>query len=146
MPDKVVEKGQKVIFLHLWNERIPTLPSNGADFGWANRIRRRLMHSLRLLAEHIQSNPSLVDIQAIGAVTVLLMPGDSFAQRLGFSLLPYRNPLGQFGEFWENFYSWWLMWAYNVVTLRQKRLLNLRRMEMWISMEAFLKRYASLNG
>ena len=25
-----------------------------------------------------------------------------------------KNPLGAFGEFWENFYTWMLMWAFSM--------------------------------
>ena len=55
--------------------------------------------------------------------------------------LPYRSPLGRFGEFWENFYAWWLMWAFNAASLRHRRLLHMRRAELWMSAVEFMSRY-----
>jgi len=54
-------------------------------------------------------------------------------------VFPYRSPLGRFGEFWENLYARWLMWAFNAASLRHRRLLRLRRDEVWASADAFLK-------
>jgi hypothetical protein len=62
---------------------------------------------------------------------------------LGFVVQPYHSPLGSFGEFWENFYSWAIMWAYNAVSLRQRHLLQLRRSEFWMSIADFLRRYGA---
>ena len=63
--------------------------------------------------------------------------------RLGFSEFPYQSRLGRFGEFWENFYTWALMWAFNEVSLRQRHLVALRRTEIWMSVGEFLRKYGS---
>jgi len=62
-------------------------------------------------------------------------------QRLGFTVIPYHRSLGAFGEFWENFYTWMLMWTYNPGSLRYRGLWGLRRAEIWMSAEEFLRRY-----
>ena len=67
--------------------------------------------------------------------------GERLFTRLGFTVFPYQSPLGRFGEFWENFYTWALMWAYNAVSLRQRQLLALDRTESWITSGEFLRRY-----
>jgi hypothetical protein len=63
-------------------------------------------------------------------------------QRLGFIMLPYHRPLGRFGEFWENLFSWWLMWAYNDSSLLRRSFWRLQRTEMWMTREEFLRRFA----
>jgi len=82
----------------------------------------------------------------VGAATVLVPFGDPSGARslltfLGFCLMPAHNPLRRFGEFWENFCTWILMWAFNVASLHSKHLLRMRRIEAWIPFDEFLRRY-----
>lgn len=147
LPDCLIPAGAPILEIHLWNEHIPPLPPAGADIGWALTVQRRLMASFRALARRLQSDPSLSVISAIGGVTVLAFAPQGLGviklfERLGFTVYPYRNPLGRFGEFWENFYTWGVMWTFNEVSLRRRRLIALRRGEIWISKERFLARYS----
>jgi hypothetical protein len=92
-------------------------------------------------------DPRLASVRAVGGTTALLSPGSHpggrrFLERLGFTILPYRSPLGRFGEFWENFYAWWLMWTFNVASLRHRQLLHLRRAELWMAADEFVSRYS----
>jgi hypothetical protein len=140
------DAGEPVLALHLWNEHLPALPTAGPDLAWAARARRLLIWSLRAVARQMRHDPRLAGVRAVGGVTVLLSPaerpgGARLMQRLGFAVVPYYNPLGRFGEFWEDFYSWWIMWAFNAVSLRHRRLVHLRRVEVWMSAEEFLNRY-----
>lgn len=143
---RLVSRGAPVLELHLWNEHIPLLPSTGPDLAWAIQIRRRLIASFRTLAAKMKDDARFASVQAVGGVTVLFLPGtdvggERLFRRLGFTLYPYSNPLGRFGEFWENFYSWWIMWTFNPVTLRHRHLTRLRRTEIWMLAEDFLKSY-----
>ena len=108
-------------------------------------VQRRFVHSLRLVAAYVRQSPQLANVHAVGAVTVLAGSGSDggnhLLQRLGFKIIPYHQRLGAFGEFWENFYTWLLMWAYNPGSLRYKDVLRLKRAEIWMSAEAFLTRY-----
>jgi hypothetical protein len=142
----VVEAGEPVLVLHLWNEHIPPLPPAGPDLAWAGRARRLLVSSLRAVARQMCNDPRLAGVRAVAGVTALLAPGgDSggvrLMQRLGFTIMPYHSPLGRFGEFWENFYAWWIMWTFNAVSLRERQLVHLRRAEVWMSADKFLSRY-----
>jgi hypothetical protein len=146
LESQVVEAGAPVLVLHLWNEHIPPLPRAGPDLAWAVRGQRLFIQSLRATARQMQRDPRLAGVRAVGGATVLLSPRGNphktgLVQRLGFSVTPYHGPLGRFGEFWENFYSWWIMWTFNAVSLRQRRLVRLRRVEVWITADRFLKRY-----
>lgn len=146
LPDTTIPPGSPGLELHLWNEHIPPLPPQGPNMAWANQFRRMLIHSLRALARHIQNHPELADVRAVGGVTALFSPespsgGVRLMHRLGFSIFPYHHPLGNFGEFWENFYAWMLIWSFNRPSLQGRRLLQLRRSEIWMSKEGLLHRY-----
>ncbi|MGQ9515987.1 MAG: YkoP family protein [Anaerolineae bacterium] len=141
-----IPAGTPILFLHLWNEHIPPIPPAGPDLAWALQTERRLRRSLRRLAEWMTDNPHCAQVQAIGGITVLIAPAgqdgsEHLLRRLGFEIFPWHHPLGRFGEFWENLYTWWLMWTFNPASLRGRRLLELQRKEFWASREAFLTRY-----
>ncbi len=139
--------GEEIIDLHLWNEHMPAIPPGGPDLAWGARVERMFLASLRDLAREIAANAAYREVRALRAVTVLLTPGPGsalpLAQRLGFEVRPHRNPLGRFGEFWENFYTWWLMWTFNKLSVRHRPMGSLRRMEMWITAEEFLGRFGA---
>jgi hypothetical protein len=114
----------------------------------ALRASRMVVRSFRVLAREMHRDPRMADVQALGGATALFGLGDDSGgerlfTRLGFTLFPYQTPLGRFGEFWENLYSWALIWAYNAVSLRQRRFIRLRRTECWMSTAEFLRRYGA---
>ena len=146
LPDRAVSPGDAVLLLHLWNERLPQIPPQGPDLAWAKPMQRRFAHSLRMVAAYLKDSPELAQVKAVGGVTVLagFGAGDGgrrFLQRLGFKLVPYARPLGAFGEFLENFYSWVLIWTYNPGGLRYRSLWGTKRTEFWMSTEEFLRRF-----
>jgi len=145
---RVVEAGETVLAIHLWNEHVPPIPSAGPDLAWASQMRRLFVESLRAVARRMAHDPRLAGVRAVGGATAVFPPamhasGVRLMQRLGFTVAPYHRPLGRFGEFWENLYSWWIMWAFSAVSLRQRRLLRLQRSEIWMSVEDFLSRYGA---
>lgn len=132
--------------LHLWNEHLPPLPPEGATLSWAVQTQRCLKQSFRALARQISHDPRLADAQLIGGVTVLPLAGAhaggvKLFEQLGFTICPYRSPVGRFGEFWENLYTWGVMWAFNKPTLAGRGLLRLRRSEIWMTTDELLHRY-----
>jgi hypothetical protein len=148
LPGAVIPAGAKVLGLHFWNEHIPQIASEGPTLAQAVRGRRMITSTFRALAREMHRDPRMEGIQALGGATVLFAAGDGSSgerlfTRLGFTVFPYRSPLGRFGEFWENFYTWALMWAYNAVSLRQRQLLALSRTESWITASDFLRRYST---
>ena len=70
--------------------------------------------------------------------------GRALLEHLGFTILPYHRPAGAFGEFWENFYTWWLIWTYNPISLRHRHLFALQRNEFWMRKERFLVRFENI--
>jgi len=151
LPGAQIPAGAKVLALHFWNEHMPQIASEGPTIAQAVRARRMIASSFRVLAREMQRDPRLEGVQALGGATVLFAAGDGSGgdrlfTRLGFTLFPYRSPLGRFGEFWENFYTWTLIWAYNAASLRQRRLLALSRTESWMTAAEFLHRYDTGSG
>jgi hypothetical protein len=147
LADAVIPAGAPTLEIHLWNERIPPIPATGANMAWAGWMTRRFIGSFRLVADYMLADPTFESIRAVCGITVLAdasadSSGGKILTRLGFALLPYHNHMGRFGEFWENFYTWWLMWAYNAVSVRRRSLLGMRRIEFWMEAEAFRRRHA----
>jgi len=147
-----ITRGDSVLALHLWNERMPGLPVAGADFEWAVRLRRCFIRSLIEVAKLLQGNPRYANAHAIYGDSALLSVSDhtggmQMLQRLGFTVLPYRRPLGRFGLFWENLLSWGVMWTYNHPSLRTRQFWRLQRTELWMTRADFLRRFgqAELN-
>jgi hypothetical protein len=99
------------------------------------------------VAAEIQHDPHLAGVKAVGGVTALTTNDESNSaarlfRRLGFTILPYHNRLGCFGLFWENLYSWLLMWTYNEASLRHRPLFQLVRSNVWMPIEQYQARYA----
>ena len=148
---QVVGRGEPVLALHFWNERAPLLPPGGADLAWALSFRRQLVFSFRAVAAEMLREPRLAHVRAVYGASALFsssghVGGTRMMQRLGFIVVPYHSPLGRFGEFWENLFSWWLMWAYNDPSLRSRHMPHLQRTEIWISAGDFLRRYGEASA
>ena len=146
LPGAVIPAGAEVLGLHFWNEHMPQIAPEGPTVAQAVRGRRMIANTFRALAREMRRDPRMEGVRALGGATVLFAAGDGSSgerlfTRLGFTVFPYCSPLGRFGEFWENFYTWALMWAYNAVSLRQRQLLALSRTESWITASDFSRRY-----
>ena len=142
----VVSKGDPVLGLHFWNEHLPPIGPEGSDLAWGVRTARMMVSSLRAIVAWVRDHPELADRQIIGGATVLIESGATggsarLIRRLGFDIFPFKNVLGRFGEFWENLYTWWLMWAYNKASLRRKRLLRIRRTEIWMRIDRLVAQF-----
>ncbi len=130
----------------MWNEHVPRIPDVGPNFAWARKIQRMAIFSFKEAAAYIQNEPKIKENKAIGGPSAIFTwgiqsGGESLMRRLGFTILPYRNPLGRFGEFWENFYTWLLIWTFNAPSSRQRKLWLMKRSEIWMSASEFLRRY-----
>ena len=141
-----IEAGEPILAIHFWNEHLPEVPSGGSDVVWARRMGRLMFKALYYLGEYLSHHPELIERKAIYGATALFSPyGRSgsveLMHRFGFSVLPYQTSWGWFGEFWENFYAWWVLWAYSPASLRHRWFWSMRRSEVWMLTEEFMKRY-----
>ena len=139
-------KGEPVLAVHAWNERMPKLPFEGATLEWALHLRRQVIHSYRQVAQVMQADNQYSQVRAVCGESALFSfsghtGGTRLMQHLGFTVLPYHRPFGRFGEFWENLFSWWLMWTYNYASLNSREFLHLQRTEIWITAQEFMRRY-----
>ena len=144
--DRTIPSKSKALILHFWNERMPVIPEGGADLSYGLRLQRQAIYSLRLIAKHVQNHPALDDVQVVGGITTFISSesadgGRKSFEHLGFTIFPYPRSEGAFGEFWENFYGWWLMWAYNPVSSRYRKMMKTQHTEFWMTREKFLDRF-----
>ena len=138
--------GAPVVELHFWNENVPPMPEGGPHLAWARHFRFMAVESLRHLAQAVARDPRLKGVQAVKGTTVILDPSDHaevrfLFERFGFCVRRYRSPLGCFGEFWENLYTWLLMAAFNLPSLKGRPPFGLSRSEIWMPVEELLHRY-----
>ncbi|WP_376788818.1 hypothetical protein [Thermoflexus sp.] len=143
-----IRRRDPIVELHLWNERIPRMPPEGPDLAWSLRFYRRLVASLRLVARWMAQHPEARQAQALRGETSMVDPARRLIQALGFDLIR----LEQEARGWrrlryrmDDFYVWLLIRAYNPVSLRNRHLHQLERVQFWISREAFLRRYSDFS-
>ena len=141
-----IEKGEVVGELHLWNEHLPRMDEEGPSVEWALKAYHLWMVSLKKLTTYLENDPQFESIRAFRGETAFLrddLESSALFERLGFDLVR-RNPTGKlrrFGEFWENLYTWWLIWTFNPGSMKTKDLMRLERAQLWISRQALLERY-----
>ncbi len=143
-----VRAGDRICELHLWNEHIPPIPLEGPDLSWGVRFYRLAVKSLRSLAAYIAADERQ-DVAALGGQMAFLEKEDppvlaTVTARLGFDLINLTAEGGRwrrFTHFWENLYSWALMWTFNPGSLRGKGFLRLQRYRLWMSRRTLLERY-----
>ncbi len=148
LPDGVrVERGAPIMDLHVWNEHLPSFPSEADDFDWAARVEEQIQTSLRRLVIYIRAHKELDKVEALRVRLSIAKHGPpSVLARLlmeaGFG--PIETPtsgLGRFMPALEGIWVWLLTWAYNPRGLIDWRF-NRTRREFWLSRLQLLARYA----
>jgi hypothetical protein len=66
-----IAEGEPVGALHLWNEHLPRYSDRGPDVAWACEMRRRMLHSMRLLTAYVEREPGWQSVRAFYAATML---------------------------------------------------------------------------
>jgi len=141
-----VERGEVVGELHLWNERLPRMDEEGPSLQWALTTYRLWRASLKKLTAYLENDPQFENIRAFRGESALLkddLEGSALFERLGFDLVRRNRTsrLERFAEFWENLYTWWLVWTFNPGSLRSKNLSRMERAQIWISRRALIEKY-----
>lgn len=148
-------RGDPLLMIHLWNERLPPMPAGGADFAWVVRFLRAWEVSLRLLAVYWRTNPELAQVRALYGVFAVpdsaeRRTHEQALRRLGFEIVyPPPTPWRRFAHFWENLYNWAILWTYNAPSLRWRRFHELVRCQLWMSRDRltlFLQQTAARDG
>jgi hypothetical protein len=146
LENEVVRAGEPVLFLHLWNDHIVPVSTQATPVTWAIKAARWLRRSFQQIAQFVLEEPRARDVRAVGGSPGFLSSVDRpagvlFMRRLGFEIFPYHSPLGRFGLFWENLYSWILIWTYHQHSMRGRHAYNIERFELWMSTEKLLELY-----
>ena len=144
----LVRAGDRLCEVHLWNEHVPPMPPDGPDLRWGVRFYRLAVKSLRSLAVYLAAEERQEIVALVGRPALLEKDDSpvlgSLAARLGFeavNLTAEAGRWGRFTHFWENIFSWALMWTFNPGSLRGKRFLRLQRYRLWMSRRTLLERY-----
>jgi hypothetical protein len=134
-----------ILDLHFWNEHLPAIPREGPRISWGLAMHGRVLHSLTLLAAHLEGD-AYPEVKAIrGEAALGSRVGRRqmcrVAKRYGFELFQGAPPLRRrFRFFWENFLIWGLIWTFNRGGLRRKRLMK-ERFELWMSRDELVRRH-----
>jgi len=139
-----VRQGDPVLEVHLWNEHLPRIPTGGGTASWANLFKRRMRHSLALLARYVAQRPECRDIVAITAAPPFArrlgpMALARVAEHLGWEVVPPRHD-GAIHRRLDGLLMWLLIWAFNPGGLRGRGIAH-RRLEIWMSRARLLERH-----
>jgi hypothetical protein len=144
----LVARDEPILEVHLWNERLPILPRDGATLAWGVDFALRLQYSLRLLADYLAREPRFIHIRALHAELGFLEVDQfpemhTLVERLGFEFVVGDAPGWRVWRytFWQNVFSWWLMWTFNPVSLEGKHFAKMGRGELWLSRATLIHRY-----
>jgi hypothetical protein len=143
-----VNKGDPVLDLHLWNERLAShlLTKQGLARGRA--LLRHFHVSLRLLSAWCRSasnQGSFVALRAEFGMVADIHEVKSILDGLGFDTLLKEQPALRIWRraFWDNLFSMALMWTFNPGFARTRSLAHLARGRTWMSLEKLHARFST---
>jgi hypothetical protein len=143
----VVVRGDPILDLHFWNERIPQTSAT-QGLGWGGRFGRQLIRSFCDLADAVEHDPRICDAVAIrGRLAFAGARNRDEMRRFGhwFGLETpsdeRRLPVGQrLHEAAEDIWLVFLSYAFNPGSLRGRQTVR-RRDDLWMSKSALITRY-----
>lgn len=141
-----LERGDPVAIMHLWGERIPTIPEAGPDLAWARATQRAFVHSLGLVAHEVRTDPRLAHVRALGNEVSLSFTQGSvrMLQRVGFDVLEPIEGRGvedRVRALVSKVWTWLLRHTFNRQSAAGRRPADYETRPVWISREALLARY-----
>lgn len=141
----IIRRGDRIVDLHFWNER---MPKTSAGLGWGGRFGRQLRRSFVDLAAAIDADPRLA-----GAVAVrgrLAFAGARnreemrrFGHWFGFEGAEQTGPLSVRRRLHDAAEDIWLLiltWTFNPASLPTRQTVR-RREDLWISKTKLIERY-----
>jgi hypothetical protein len=141
-----VREGDPILHIHLWSERLKDLESVRNTLGWGQAILSHMRSSLGKLVAFLDRHPQPEGWVAVrgeyGFVTEV-RPAEAILKRLGFDLAYHDFPGMRIWRraFWDNLYSYFLMWTFNPDNVKGKRLADMARIDFWISRAKLEQRY-----
>ena len=138
-----IRPGEPIGTLHLWNEHLLRYVSGGPDIHWAAAIGRRVEHSLRLLAIHVERDADCRGLRAFQGAAMLssrlgALQINRVAGRFGFELIDTECSLaGRLHRLADSFCGWSLTSAFNPAALARQRFFRPYH-ELWITRAALI--------
>jgi YkoP domain len=143
-----VQKGDALLVLHFRNEQLAALLRSDASLESGLVFVRGARHSFKLLAEFLSRQREFDDIRALYAEFGFIQDARMeqmarLSTRLGFDFVPRAEPGWDVRQraFWDNVFSWWLMWTFNPASLAAKSFTHMRRCEVWMARARLMERY-----
>lgn len=140
--------GDPLLALHLWNERLAGAAQASAPLGWGMVLARGSAFSLQELARFLTLHREFDNVRGLyGEMGFIdqarIEQARRIAGKLGFDLIEREQPGWNVFQraFWENVFSWWMMWAFNAGSRADKSFAQLRRCELWMSRARLIERY-----
>lgn len=144
-----IHKGDPLLVLHFRNEQLAAALGQDATLQTGLVLLRGLRHSLRLLADYLQRPDAPDEVRALYAEFGFVQSERAeqlqrMVSRVGFDFIPGERPGWNLTRraFWDEVYSWWMMWTFNPASLKGKSFAHMRRNEIWMS-RARLMQWAS---
>lgn len=144
----LVQAGDPVLELHLWNENIPPMGLEGPTVAWAHQVNRAIHASLRELAGYLAGEPSLEGVRAVCGDMQLGSPRQTeqlahIVGRYGFEAVDdasgRRGTLHRFGK---SLLIFLLVMATNPIALRSA-ILRPYHKRVYLSRAILERRYRS---
>jgi hypothetical protein len=121
----------RVVILHLWNERVTKMPADGPTLGWAQRFRRAFEASLRELESYLSAHRELDDVAAVRTLISIAAPRQRdrlsrLIERLGFEIIAMPEPSwpDRLRRLGENVLYAMMVYARNPAALRRDTFLR----------------------
>jgi hypothetical protein len=145
----IIRRGDKIIDIHFWNERLPKA-SASQGLGWGGRFGRQLRRSFVDLAAAIDVDPRLAGAVAIRGRLAFAGARNRdemrrFGQWFGFESAEHAGPLPlrrRLHDAGEDIWLLALTWTFNPGCLPTRQMVR-RREDLWISKAKLLERYAT---
>jgi YkoP-like protein len=141
-----IREGEMIGALHLWNEHVPRYTETGPNLIWAKEMRRRVLHSLSVLADYLERGPAWQAVQAFCGDSMLSsrIGGAQMrrlAPRYGFEMIEPPASLSRtLHTLADSFIVWGLTRAFNPAALPRQRFLHDHH-KLWISRATLCRLY-----
>lgn len=142
-------RGDQILDIHFWNERIPQTSEN-PGLAWGGRFGRRLMRSLGELAVAVDADPRFAQVAALRARLAFAgerNPDDMrrFGAWFGFEEAQSIGPVSTVRRLHDAAEDVWLLalaWTFNPGSLRARSIVR-RRDDLWISRARMSERHGA---
>ncbi len=146
----LVQCGDKLIEIHLWNEQVPVIPRAGPTMAWGRRMGAAMDLSFRQLAAFMARHPELNEVRAIRAVLAVSTAQTTttllrIMQHYGFEIVRDDEPASwrrRLYECGENILGLLLLLAVNPAVARFSVLSRVRS-QVLLSRQEFDRRYGA---